>query len=91
MIINIVTDIDSITPNYWDSQVVTGKESACQCRRPRDGGSIARSGRSPGVGNCNPIPVFLSGKFPCTNEPGGLSPWGHKESDMTEHTHTDIL
>ena len=20
-------------------------------------------------------------------EPGGLSPWGHKESDMTEHAH----
>ena len=24
---------------------------------------------------------------PQTEEPGSHSPWGHKESDMTEHTH----
>ena len=26
----------------------------------------------------------LAYKFPWTEEPGGLSPWGHKESDTTE-------
>ena len=91
MIINIVTDIDSITPDYWDSQVVTGKESACQSRRHRDPGSIPGLGRYLGVENGNPIPVFSPGKFPCTDEPGRLSPWGHKESNMTESTHIDIL
>ena len=27
---------------------------------------------------------ILAWKIPQTEEPGGLSPWGHKESDMTE-------
>ena len=30
-----------------------------------------------------PTPVFLPGKFH-GQEPGGCSPWGHKESDRTE-------
>ena len=29
-------------------------------------------------------PVFLPGKSPWTEEPGGYSPWGCKELDMTE-------
>ena len=33
----------------------TGKESACQCKRHRDAGSISGSGRAPGVGNGNPL------------------------------------
>ena len=36
-----------------------------------------------------PIPVFLPGESPWTEEPEGYGPWGCKESDMTEsHTHT---
>ena len=31
-----------------------------------------------------PTPVFLPGESPWTEGPGGYSPWGHKESDMTE-------
>ena len=31
---------------------------------------------------------ILAWKIPWTEEPGGLSPWGHKELDMTEHAHT---
>ena len=27
---------------------------------------------------------FLAWRIPWTEEPGGYSPWGHKESDMTE-------
>jgi len=27
---------------------------------------------------------ILARKIPWTEEPGGYSPWGHKESDMTE-------
>ena len=33
---------------------LSGKESACQCKRPRDVDSIPRSERSPGEGNGNP-------------------------------------
>ena len=27
---------------------------------------------------------ILAWRIPCTEEPGGYSPWGHKESDATE-------
>ena len=52
----------------------------------RDVSSIPGSGRSPGVGNGKPSPVFLPGKFHGQRSPVGYSPWGHKESDMTEVT-----
>ena len=29
-------------------------------------------------------PSILAWKIPWTEEPGGYSPWGHKESDTTE-------
>ena len=32
-------------------------------------------------------PVFLPGKFHGQRSVSGYSPWGCKESDMTEHTH----
>ena len=35
-----------------------------------------------------PTPVFLPGKFHGWRSLEDYSPWGHKESDMTEHTHT---
>ena len=44
-----------------------------------------------------PTSVFLPGKIPRMEEPGGLySPWGHKELDMTEqltfsHFHSFIF
>ena len=31
---------------------------------------------------------ILAWEIPWTEEPGRLHPWGCKESDMTEHTHT---
>ena len=39
---------------------------------------------------------ILAWRIPWTEELGGLSPWGHKELDMTEwlthtHTHTQML
>ena len=57
----------------------------------RDTGSIPQLGRSPGVGN-QPTPVFLPEKFHGQRIPAGHSPWGHKESDVTEQlgTHTTL-
>ena len=48
---------------------------------------------SPGGGNGNPLPVFLSGESHGQGSLVGYSPWGCKELDMTEvtqhgHTHT---
>ena len=35
---------------------------------------------------------ILAWKIPRTEEPGrGYSPWGHKESDMSEHTHRILM
>ena len=39
-----------------------------------------------------PTPVFLPGEFHGQRNLAGYSPWGHKESDMTEaiwHDYTD--
>ena len=64
-----------------------GKESACNAG---DLCSIPGSGRSPGEGHGNP----LHWRIPWTEEPGGYSPWGCKESDTTEQlthwTQTDL-
>ena len=35
-----------------------------------------------------PTPVFLPGESPWTEKPGGYSPWGCKELDMTEQIST---
>ena len=45
-----------------------------------DLGSIPGLGRSHGEGNGLPTPVFWPGEFH-----GLHSPWGRRESDMTEH------
>ena len=53
-----------------------------------DPGSIPELGRSPGEGDGKPTPVLLSGKFHGLRSLVGYSPWGLKESDMTEHLHS---
>ena len=49
------------------------------CRDAGDAGSIPGSGRFPGEGNGNPL---QHGR----RSLAGYSPWGQKESDMTEAT-----
>ena len=51
---------------------------------PRDVGSIPESGRSPGVGNGNPLQYSVDREFHGQRSLAGYSPWGHKESDMTQ-------
>ena len=50
-----------------------GKESACSVG---DLGSIPRLGRFPWKRELLPTPVFLPGKSPWTEEPGGLQSMG---------------
>ena len=57
------------------------KESACNAG---DLGLIPGLGRSPGEGNGNPLQYSCLGKSRGRRSPEGYSPWGHKESDMTE-------
>ena len=53
-----------------------------------------RPGLDPWVGKMpwrrvwQPIPVFLPGESPWTEEPGGLQSMGSQESDMTEQLNT---
>ena len=36
-------------------------------------------------------PIFLPGKFHGQRSMAGYGAWSHKESDMTEHLHTQII
>ena len=62
-----------------------GKKSTCNAG---DLGSIPGLGRSPGGGHGNPL------QYSCLENPQGqrslvgYSPWGHKESDITEQLST---
>ena len=62
----------------------SGKESACQCRRHK------RLRFNPWVRKIlwnrewQPMPVFMVRKFHGQRDLAGFSPWGRKESDMTE-------
>ena len=55
-------------------------------RDARDTSSIPGSERYPGEGN-GTHSIISAWKIPQTEELGGLSLWGRKELDMTEHTH----
>ena len=52
-----------------------------------DTGSIPGWGRSPGGGNWQPTPVFLPGKS--AGQRSLCSPWGCKESNMTQQGNND--
>ena len=51
----------------------------------RDEGSISGSGRSLQRRAWQPTPIFLPGASHGQRRLAGYSPWGCKESDMTEH------
>ena len=54
-----------------------------------DTGSIPGLGRFLWRRKWQPTPVFLPGEFHGQRSLVGYSPWGPKESDMTEHARTD--
>ena len=65
----------------------TGKKIHLQCRRCK---FELQVGKIPWKRAWQPTPVFLPGEFHGQRSLVGYSPWGHKESDMTEwltHTH----
>ena len=57
----------------------SGKEYACQCRRPKRPGFYPWVGKIPWRRTWQSIPVFLPGKFRGQRSLVGYSPWGHKE------------
>ena len=52
--------------------VTSGKEPACQCRRPKRHRFDHWVGTIPWKSARQPTPLFLPGKSPWTEEPGGL-------------------
>lgn len=50
-------------------------------------GSRSGSGRSPGKGKATHASV-LTWMIQHTEQPGGYSPWGHRESDDSVRAHT---
>ena len=66
----------------------SGKESACQCKRHRRLGFHPWIGIIPWRRKWQPAPVFLLEKSHGQRRLMGYSPWGHKESDVTERAHT---
>ena len=60
---------------------LSGKESACQCRRPRFDPPVRKI---PWRRYWQPTPVFLPGKFHEKRNLVVYSPWGRKETDMAE-------
>ena len=67
----------------------SGKELACQCGRPKFN---SWAGKIPRRRKWQPAPVFLPGKSHGQRSLVCYSPWGYKELDMTErtHTHTEV-
>ena len=63
----------------------SGKEFACQHRR---WGFNCWVGKIPWRKKWQPTPAFLPGEFHRQRIQASYSPWGCKESDMTEHIHT---
>jgi len=61
-----------------------GKKSTCQYRRRRRHGFDPWVREIPWSGKWRTTPVFLPGQFHGQRGLVGYSPWGHKESDMTE-------
>ena len=65
-----------------------GSDGKASAYNAGDLGSIPGLGRSPGEGNGNPL------QYSCLENPMdrgtwlGYSPWGRKESDTTEFTHS---
>ena len=68
-------------PFYGLLRWLSGKESACQCRRHRLNPCV---GKIPQRRKWQPTPVSVPEKFHGQKSLAGYSPWGHKELDTTE-------
>ena len=63
-------------------------ESACQRRRHKRHRFDPWVGKIPCWKKWQPTPVFVPGESHGQRILAHCSPWGHKESDLTAHTHT---
>ena len=79
-------------PSNWGFPgAVSGKESTHQCRRHKRCRSDPWVRKIPWKRAWQPTLVLLLGESRGLRSLVGYSPWGHKESDMTEWLHFDFL
>ena len=64
----------------------SGKELACQSRRPKRCRFIPWVEKIPWKRAWQPTPIFLLGESHGQRKPAGYSPWGGKELDTTKET-----
>ena len=76
----------SVTAHTTWSGFPGGSDGKASAHNAGDPGSIPRLGRSPRR-KWQPTPVRLPRKFHRWRSLVGYSPWGRKESDMTERLH----
>ena len=69
----------------------SGRESTCQCRRCRRCGFDPWVEKIPWSRKWQPTAASLPGKFHGQRSLADYSSWGHKESNMTKHTHNHNL
>ena len=62
------------------------KNLLANAENSRDTGSIPGLGRPPGVGDGNPLQYSCMEKSHGQSNVVGYSPWGCKESEVTEHS-----
>ena len=68
-----------------------GSDGKASAYNARDLGSIPGSGRSSGEGNVNPLQYSCLEKSHGQRSLVGYSLWGHKESDMAEWFHLEVV
>ena len=69
----------------------SGKASDCQCKKHKRHGFYPWVVKVPQSRKWQFTLLFLSGKFRGQRSLVGYSPWGCKEWNMTDHTHTCLL
>ena len=75
----------------WLPMGLSGKESACQCRRCRRCGFDPWVRKIPSSRKWQATSVFLPGLSHGQRSLVGYSPWGRKETDTTVHAHMHSL
>ena len=80
------TTLNILTPGFPGG--ASGKESDCQWRRCRRYGFDSQVRKIPWKWKWYPTHISLPGKFYGQRSLVGHSPWGHKESNVTEHKNT---
>ena len=83
-----ILNLKGLPFNQGPSGVASGKESACQCRSCKRHRFDLSVRKIPWSRKWKLTPVFSPGESDGQRSLVGYSPWGHTESDMTEHTCT---